>query len=147
MIAWIDITSPGLRSIFNEWCGFRKNKLIPSVDDCNDFSLNVPQQNLISVVVPKARGEAFFRYVGDLGHQIAPKAHPKQKLGNLTPVPERVVTTTPFYQSIRSSQPYCRRGEYVSGTNKRPYEQLVLPFADANGRVCLVDAVFVDIGD
>lgn len=146
MIGWIDITSPALRNIFQEWCGFRHNKIVPDVGDYNDFSVNIPQQNLISVVVPRTRSEAYFRFIGSFGHRMAPRASSKLRLDQITPLPDRLATANPFYRAIRAGQPYCRRAEYDRGNNRRQFEQLVLPFADRAGRVCLVDAVFVDIG-
>lgn len=144
MINWIDILSPKLRDLHQDWIHYRGTFLMPGLQHFNNFaaSPNVEDAERFSVtVILPAEGAPVFKHIGDGLINLMPDCKPGMRFTELRSPVVRATVTQPFHRITTSRQPEARRGRGNTGV-ARDHEMLLLPFSDNKLRVCIVHAIY-----
>ncbi|MBX3454406.1 hypothetical protein [Ferrovibrio sp.] len=146
MSGWIDVLSPSLRKLHNDWLLFRGNFMMPDVQDFNTFA-NAPEVMAIeaasATVMLPMQGDPIFKHVGGLLLDLLPDCRSGMSFGAMRSPISRAAVIGPFMRIARSRQPETRRLQRSSAIEvKHDCEILLLPFADRKLRVCVVHAVY-----
>jgi hypothetical protein len=145
MIKWIDVVSPPLRALHQEWIRLRGAQLMPKVTEYNDFAELEPARAASAlstfVLFPADGSGPVFRHVGAQVPEPLGRCAAGTRLSALTSPLERA-SVLPFQRVCTSRQPHAQRGQAGPGAWAKDHEMLLLPFSDGRLRVCLVHAVF-----
>ena len=143
MINWIDILSPKLRQLHQDWMHFRGNFLMPSVSDYNRFARidSVEQSGAASAaVLLPPEGGPLFKHIGDELTDILPDCKPGMRFAELRSPVTRAAVTSPYHRIAGSRQPEVRRNRGIG--SDVDVEMLLLPFCDTRLHVRIIHAVY-----
>jgi len=146
MLKWVEITSPRLRTIHQQWMVSRGARLLPGIADYNHFaelqkSANAPSCSVL-ICIPPGGARATIKHRGDAVRDVVrPDVLDGMALA-VSPAVGCDVVVLPFRQVCTTRQPDCRRGESGNRQADSRYEILLLPFDDGRLRVCLIHATF-----
>ncbi len=141
MIGWIDIKSGFLRAVHQRWCQLRGPRLMADIRDYNHFAAQTPMGHSACILVPNEGGPVF-KFIGQTLDQVLPNCRDGMRFAEIPSSIGRTTLTSPFHRVRTSRQPDCFRGQYQSSAGKGRFEQLLLPFGNAQLKVCLVHAVY-----
>ncbi len=142
MINWIDILSPSLRQLHQDWIHYRGNFLMPGVSDYNAFAGldSVAQAGAVSTaVLLPAEGGPLFKHIGLKLINVLPDCRPGMRFSELKPPVTRAAITAPYHRIVSSRQPEVRRSR---GSDGYDFEMLLLPFSDSKLHVRIIHAVY-----
>lgn len=143
MISWIDILSPKLRQLHQDWIHFRGNFLMPGVSDYNAFaSADAVERaggSSAAVLLPPDGGPLFKHIGSDLG-RILPDCKSGMRFAELTSPVTRAAVTAPYHRIVSTRQPEVRRHRGSDGAPD--FEMLLLPFSDNKLHVRIIHAVY-----
>lgn len=143
MINWIDILSPKLRQLHQDWIYYRGNHLMPRVGDYNAFasieSVEATASVSASVILP-AEGGPLFKHLGPQLTNILPDCRSGMRFSDLKSPVIRAAVTGPYHRIVASRQPEVRRNRGSDGS--RDFEMLLLPFSDNKLHVRIIHAVY-----
>lgn len=143
MINWIDILSPKLRQLHQDWMHYRGNHLMPSVSAYNAFASieNVERASTVSTaVLLPAEGGPLFKHIGLHLTNVMPDCKPGMRFSELRSPVVRAAVTGPYHRITTSRQPEVRRNRGSNGAND--FEMLLLPFSDNKLHVRIIHAVY-----
>ncbi|QDO97160.1 hypothetical protein FNB15_07700 [Ferrovibrio terrae] len=143
MINWIDILSPKLRQLHQDWIHYRGNFLMPSVTDYNAFaSVETVEESSASsaAVLLPAEGGPVFKHIGLHLTNIIPDCKPGMRFAELRSPVTRAAVTAPYHRIVTARQPEVRRNR---GSHGAPdFEMLMLPFCDARLHVRIIHTIY-----
>ena len=143
MMNWVDIVSPQLRRVHQDWMGLRAAGLMPDIRDYNAFAGSALMTSFARtsalVVIPPDGSSPTFKHVGPSLGTLLPNVHAGSRLSDMLSPMTRHETGILFKRVCGTRQPETRRGKQ---TNNRDFELLLLPFGDGAFRVCLVYGVY-----
>ncbi|MFO7482615.1 hypothetical protein [Oceanibaculum nanhaiense] len=142
MIKWVDIVAPELREIHRHWCELRGPRLMPHLSVYNAFSPVTSADKTASAVLPGGEAEPTFRFVGRELRMLFPQCEAGRVFSKVSNLTTRATIVNVFHGVRHARQPDCRRGVVRVGDRALPFEQLVLPFANDQIRVCLIHSCF-----
>lgn len=145
MINWIDILSPKLRQLHQDWIHYRGSYLMPGVQHYNSFAaaptVEDAQRFSVTVILP-AEGAPVFKHIGEGLINLMPDCKPGMRFTELKSPVIRAVVTQPFHRIVNSRQPETRRGRRDTSAVGHDHEMLLLPFSDTKLHVRIVHAVY-----
>lgn len=145
MIKWIDIFSPHLRAIHQDWMALRGAHIMPHLRDYNRFVssplLTAEADRSVCIIAP-TDGKPVVRSVGGKLQTVLPSCRSGMRLADACPAIERNLLALQLMRVLQSRQAETRRGRYHVGRDAKEFELLFLPFADEGLRVCLVHAIY-----
>ena len=146
MVTWIDIVSIRLRTVHQQWAGFRENRKTPHMD-CYDYFAKLPIIDLssnCSVVLLASSDRARWPVVhaGSVIRKMLPNVQPGKNFeaGQL-PYARIGLANWPF-ATARIAEPNCERGHLGYGDEQWDFEVLILPFINDQQKEGLVHTVF-----
>jgi len=142
MINWIDILSPKLRQLHQDWMHYRGNFLMPGVGTYNAFAgiESVTEADAVSTaVLLPAEGGPLFKHIGLQLTNVLPDCKPGMRFSELRSPITRAAVTAPYHRIVASRQPEVRRNR---GSGGYDYEMLLLPFSDNKLHVRIIHAVY-----
>lgn len=142
MINWIDILSPKLRQLHQDWIHYRGNFLMPGVSAYNAFAgiESVTEADTVSTaVLLPAEGGPVFKHIGLHLTNVLPDCKPGMRFSELRSPVTRAAVTAPYHRIATSRQPEVRR---YRGSGGYDYEMLLLPFSDNKLHVRIIHAVY-----
>jgi hypothetical protein len=146
MINWIDILSPGLRQLHQDWIHYRGHHLMPGVSDYNAFAsidtVETAADASVAVIMP-TEGGPVFKHVGAALSAILPDCRSGLRFADVKPPVTRAAITSPYHRIVSNRQPEVRRNR-GSGFGA-DFEMLLLPFSDNKLNVRVVHTIY-DLG-
>lgn len=143
MINWIDILSPKLRQLHQDWIHFRGNFLMPGVSDYNRFAgietVEQADAATVAVLLPP-EGGPLFKHVGLHLINVMPDCKPGMRFAELRSPVTRAAVTAPYHRIVSTRQPEVRRNRGSDGAPD--FEMLLLPFCDSKLHVRIIHAVY-----
>jgi|GEM_PF-2997096 len=144
MMQWIDIVSPRLRSVHQEWIKRRSASLMPDLRIYNDFASQPPahlaHDVAVTALVPAAE-MPIVRHVGQKLASMLSSCRNGISFADLVTPTEQTAIVMPVQRACRTRQPECRR--MASRTpGEKGIEMLVLPFGDGGVHVRVVHVIF-----
>lgn len=111
------------------------------IRDYNHFASEAPLAHSACILLPNEGGPVF-KFVGSTLDQVLPSCRDGMRFSEIPSTIGRASLTAPFHRVRSSRQPDCFRGQYASSGGYGRFEQLLLPFGNAQLKVCLVHAVY-----
>jgi hypothetical protein len=145
MIKWIDILSPRLRAIHQDWMALRDAYIMPHLRDYNRFissPLLASDAGKAVCIVAPVDGKPVVRSVGGKLEAVLPSCRNGMRLADACPAIHRNPLALQLPRVLQSRQAETRRGRYRAGRDVGEFEVLFLPFGDDGLRVCLVYAIY-----
>jgi hypothetical protein len=143
-IGWVDIVSPRLRALHQEWIRWRGSKMMPGLPDYKGFLITeaatLTAPFTASVAVPSDADSSLIRHVAPPVAGLMGGCQTGQRLLDLTSMVDRVRVAQPFRRIVAGRQPECRR--QPPGRSDQGHEALLLPFGDGGLKVRLIHAAF-----
>jgi hypothetical protein len=143
-IAWIDIASPSLRSVHQEWIRQRGSKLLPTFADYEAFTQSNAVSSLedraASLLVPPNDAPVFRRIQPSVARLVG-GCTPGDRVTAMSSMADRVNIAQPFLKVVSTRQPLCRR-QQPNARGENAHEVLMLPFSDGGLKVRLIHAVY-----
>lgn len=143
MINWIDILSPKLRQLHQDWIHYRGNHMMPGVGDYNAFASidSVTEAGAASTaVLLPAEGGPVFKHVGGQLYDVLPDCKSGMRFTDLKSPMVRTAVTAPYHRIVTSRQPEIRRNR--GSGDAADFELLLLPFSDNKLRVRIIHGVY-----
>jgi hypothetical protein len=145
LISWIDIVSPQLRSVHQEWIKLRRAWIMPSVGDYNAFATAMSEgisERSALILVPQNGRKPTFKYVGSEARMFLQDCAEGVSLSHISSALRRQAITSPLLRVCESRQPECRRLVRLANPQGISPELLLLPFGDHDRKVCVVHMIY-----
>lgn len=143
-IGWIDIASPDLRAVHQEWIRLRGSRILPTLDDFENFARSAgamaARDRSASVLVP-SNDTPVFRQIGSAVARLVGGCTPGDRISAMRSMVDRVNIAQPFQKVVSTRQPICRR-QQPNAKGENAHELLMLPFSDGGFKVRLIHAVY-----
>lgn len=143
-IAWIDIASPTLRSVHQEWIRLRGSRILPTLNDYESFSRSAAaaatRDRTASLMVPP-NDTPVFRRIEPAVARLVGGCGPGDRITAMSSMVDRVNVAQPFQKVVSMRQPICRR-QQPNARGENAHEVLMLPFGDGGLKVRLIHAVY-----
>jgi hypothetical protein len=145
MIKWIDIISPRLKALHQEWMALRESQIMPHLGSYNRFATSatgmIEAVRSICVVAPPD-GKPIVKHIGSELQPLMPACRNGMRLCDACSPAERNPVVLQLPRVLMSRQPESRRSRQRLGGETREIEVLFLPFGDDRLRVCLVHVIY-----
>jgi hypothetical protein len=144
-IAWIDIASPELRIVHQEWIRIRGSKMMPTMADHQNFLVTAPvhagRERSAALTIADHGAVPVFRVIGPAVAHLQGGCLAGDRITDMASMVDRVNVALPFTKIVSTRQPACRR-QQPTARDAQGHEVLMLPFGDAGMRVRLIHAVY-----
>ena len=144
MIGWIDIVSPRLRKVHQQWLWRRGPALIPHMEEYEAFSAaaRAAEDFAIVMFMSSDQSNGLVMQAGDEIQLVLPGLAVGKPFGSRQLPRQRIGLALWPAMACKTGQPLCERGLIDNCGSQVDFEVLTLPFANNQEKTGMVYTVF-----